>query len=383
VSLNATGTYYWQATYNGDTDNAGSVSTCASETETVTPALTSGATTLSSATHPQAENTPVTDSATLSGDNAATAGGTVTYTVYSDSECTDSDVVTSGGTVTVTSGSVPGSSAVSLAAPGNYYWQASYSGDANDAASVSPCGSEVESVYAPGSIVTSTSVQSSDPKVVTGERVAFTATVSPNTGGHPVVRARGTVTFTVTGHNGSTVNCDGTNKQTLAGNGTATCHISKAELLASVTPYSVVASYSGNSNFAASSSSPVSEKVEPAPTTTTLTYNAKPASGKKTKFTATISAGSGTRLLTGHVVFAISSTDHSNPHGPAPTCAGGNIKHLVAGVAKCKLHAGWFVVATPTSRDKHPTSSWSVEAVYEGNGNFLSSSKVRSGTVTG
>ena len=68
--------------------------------------------------------TAVTDTATLSGTNAASAGGTVTYSVYSDSACSDS--VTAGGTVTVSAGKVPASSAVSLSTPGTYYWQASY-----------------------------------------------------------------------------------------------------------------------------------------------------------------------------------------------------------------------------------------------------------------
>jgi hypothetical protein len=50
-------------------------------------------------------------------------------------------VFKSAATVT---GGVAGSAAVTTAlAPGSYYWQAIYSGDANNAASVSTCGSEV------------------------------------------------------------------------------------------------------------------------------------------------------------------------------------------------------------------------------------------------
>jgi hypothetical protein len=88
--------------------------------------------------------TPVTDSATLAGTNVASASGTVTYTVYSNSTCTTS--VGSGGTVTASGGKVPGSTAVTLATPGTYYWQASYSGDSTNAAATGTCGSEVETV---------------------------------------------------------------------------------------------------------------------------------------------------------------------------------------------------------------------------------------------
>ena len=92
-------------------------------------------------------NTAVTDTATLRGPNVSGAGGTVTYAVFSDSACTVS--AGSGEHVTVTAGNVPASTPVSLASPGTYYWQASYSGDPANAASKSTCGSEVETVKAP------------------------------------------------------------------------------------------------------------------------------------------------------------------------------------------------------------------------------------------
>jgi hypothetical protein len=87
----------------------------------------------------------VTDSSTLSGDDAATATGTVTYNVYSDANC--SDLVSGPDVETIiTPGAMPDSQPVTLTSPGTYYWQASYSGDANDGPSMSTCGSEVETV---------------------------------------------------------------------------------------------------------------------------------------------------------------------------------------------------------------------------------------------
>jgi hypothetical protein len=92
------------------------------------------------------EGTAVTDNATISGDNASKATGTVTYKVYSDAECTD--LATEAGTETLSEGKVPASEAKTLA-EGTYYWQASYGGDENDAASESACGSEIETVEDP------------------------------------------------------------------------------------------------------------------------------------------------------------------------------------------------------------------------------------------
>jgi hypothetical protein len=89
--------------------------------------------------------TAVTDHASLSGTNAATATGKVTYTVYSNKTCTL--VVHRGTPLTFTKrGTLPASKPVSLSTAGTYYWQASYSGNTNYLPSESKCGSEVETV---------------------------------------------------------------------------------------------------------------------------------------------------------------------------------------------------------------------------------------------
>ncbi len=88
--------------------------------------------------------TSVTDSATLSGPGVSSAGGTVTYTVYS--EPWRQTVAADGGTFPVTNGSVPNSNPVTLTAPGMYFWQATYSGDTLNAPSNSSWGSETEIV---------------------------------------------------------------------------------------------------------------------------------------------------------------------------------------------------------------------------------------------
>ena len=145
----APGTYFWQASYSGDPSNEASKSQCSSEVETVSakapePKPTTTTTSLSGegktgASISVKEGAAVTDTATISGTNAATATGTVAYKVYSDNKCTKE--VASAGAVSVSGELVPASNPETLA-PGTYFWQASYSGDALNEPSESECGEE-------------------------------------------------------------------------------------------------------------------------------------------------------------------------------------------------------------------------------------------------
>jgi uncharacterized repeat protein (TIGR01451 family) len=147
------GDYHWIASYSGDANNNPVSGACGDEGETTTisqfaPDIT---TTLHSGNTSGAKITvlfgsSVTDQATLTG-ASATAGGTVTYTVYTDNQCTD--VFADAGTKTVTNGTVPASDPVSFPSAGTYYWQASYSGDNANAPAVSACTDEVLTVTTP------------------------------------------------------------------------------------------------------------------------------------------------------------------------------------------------------------------------------------------
>ena len=134
-------TLTWTATYNPACNPSGGGPT--PTPVTTTTSLSGGGSTGASIT--VAPSTAVTDTATLSGTDTPAAGGTVTYSVYSDANCTQL-VAGSSSTVDVTDGAVPASSPVSLSSSGTYYWQASYSGDPGNEASTSSCGSEVETV---------------------------------------------------------------------------------------------------------------------------------------------------------------------------------------------------------------------------------------------
>ena len=208
VTLPSAGTYYWQASYSGDADNQSSTSTCGSgaggEVETVTPAGTTTTTSLSGDSQSGTSisvpgGTAVTDTATLTGVNASTATGTVTYDVYSDAAC--SVAVDSGTPETITTpGSIPASAPVSLLSAGTYYWQASYSGDANNLLSTSACGTggEVETVT-PAPTATTTSLSGggqsgSSISVPEGTAVTDTATLTGPNGRPPPERSPTTCT---------------------------------------------------------------------------------------------------------------------------------------------------------------------------------------------
>jgi hypothetical protein len=88
--------------------------------------------------------TPVTDTATVAGPAAASATGTVTYKVFKDAGCTQ--LAAEAGVKEVTNGAAAPSLAQAGLVPGKYYWQASYSGDINNQAAASACGSEILTV---------------------------------------------------------------------------------------------------------------------------------------------------------------------------------------------------------------------------------------------
>ena len=92
------------------------------------------------------DGTAIKDAATLGGEHAASATGTVAYKVYSDAEC--KTLVAEAGSVSVSGETVPASNAETLP-PGTYFWQATYSGDELNKPASSGCGEEVETVRAP------------------------------------------------------------------------------------------------------------------------------------------------------------------------------------------------------------------------------------------
>jgi|GEM_PF-1447823 len=255
------GTYYWQASYGGDSLNEASKSACGSEVEKVEaatgPLPTKLATALtgegrSGASVAVKEGAPVSDSAMLSGESASKATGSVEYNVYSDPACTK--LVASAGKVSVTAGSVPGSEAKTLVPAGKYYWRASYSGDLANAPSKSECGSEVETVEKlvvsqPTTITTSLSGEGKTGEWVTvteGAPVADAARLS----GANASLAGGTLEYSVYGDAACTKLVAAAGKVTVAAGAVPP---SEAKTLAAGTYY-WRASYSGDLADSASKS---------------------------------------------------------------------------------------------------------------------------------
>src|SRR5438067_11582990 len=77
-----------------------------------------------------------------SGDDAC---GNLTFTLYKDASCTQTEGVSGSGAIAGgTSASY--STTHTFAAPGTYYWQASYAGDANNNGFTTGCGDANEQI---------------------------------------------------------------------------------------------------------------------------------------------------------------------------------------------------------------------------------------------
>lgn len=142
VLFNTPGTYYWQAVYSGDANNSAATSTCtgASLSVLANPFVKNNPTlaiTLST-TSSVLLNSSIFGSSVLGG-ATANATGSVKYTVYSNNTC--STLWADAGTQAVTDGIVPNAAPVLFNVAGTYYWQAAYTGDANNNPATSSCTS--------------------------------------------------------------------------------------------------------------------------------------------------------------------------------------------------------------------------------------------------
>ncbi len=198
------------------------------------------------------QGTPVTDSATLSGANAASATGKVSFNVYSDAEC--KTLVTAAGTASLSKGSAGPSTAISSLAPGIYYWQAHYGGNTENQAVSSTCSSEVLTVLAPTkttTLQTGGGVTGASIPVLLGTSVKDQAHIT----GAQAANATGTVTYTLY----SDKKCTKPVGASSVGIVTAGNAAPSAAVKPKVGTYYWVASYSGGGLNAASASACGSE----------------------------------------------------------------------------------------------------------------------------
>jgi hypothetical protein len=135
IVFDQAGIYSWKAIYSGDPNNNAGASACIAATVV---AAGTAAVALTVTPNPVVVGKSATGSTTLSGVTAA-AGGTVTYTVYTNVTCTTHVTPAQTTTKTVINGAAPNSGPFTFTQVGTVYWQAVYSGDASNGPAASPC----------------------------------------------------------------------------------------------------------------------------------------------------------------------------------------------------------------------------------------------------
>jgi hypothetical protein len=263
--------------YGGDGNFSSSTSAAVAQTVNKTATTT----TLSSSASPSVYGQAVTLTATVS--PVAPGGGTATgiVTFYDGSTNIGTGVLNASGQATLT---------ISTLSVASHNLTATYAGDANCTSSSS--GTLSQTVNRASSSVAV--VSSANPAVV-GQTVTFTATVSP------VAPSTGTPTGSVIFKDGSTtlatVNLTGGSASY------STAALAKGS-------HSITVVYSGDSNFITSTSSALSQTVNQAATTTTVTSSHNPSTyGQSVTFTATVAiVAPGAGTPSGTVTFKDGST---------------------------------------------------------------------------
>jgi hypothetical protein len=281
------------------------------------------------------QNRASTTTTLASSPNPSTFGQSVNFTatVSSGSGTPTGAVAFFDGATNIGSGALNGSGQATLStamlAVGSHSITASYGGDANFNTSTSSALTQVVKRASTTTVVTS----SANPSV-SGQSVAFTATVavvSPGAG-----TPSGSVTF----------------KDGAAVLGTGTLNAGSARFTTSslsIGSHSITAAYSGDPNFVGSTSAKLIQKVDKIPTTTTLSSSLNPSTfGQRVQFTATVSSGSRTPPNGEAVRFKDGST----------VLGTGSLSGGKASFSTSSLKAG----------------SHSINAIYAGDANFKGSS---------
>ena len=140
------GTYWWYASYGGDLGDAPAASACdvsMADTVVTAPTLSVSAPPVGT-TETAIPGSAVTAALT---DVSAQAGGTITVSVFGPESSPPSSCAVGGavvGTATVQSvGTYAPSGSFTPGSAGDYWWYASYGGDASNPSAASPCGAEM------------------------------------------------------------------------------------------------------------------------------------------------------------------------------------------------------------------------------------------------
>ena len=249
------GDYWWYASYGGDANNVTATSTCgATMSETVVAKASPTLTTVGPATdaagddhHHQPDLDP------CCGSSGTSATGTITFKVFGP-QTTAPTTCTTGGT-TVGTATVTGNAAYNPTAGytpttiGDYWWYASYGGDANNNTATSTCGATMSETVVSKAVPTLTAT---GPATGTIGTAITTANISSVLAASSGTNATGTITFTVFGPQ-ATAPTTCTSGGTTVGTGTtvagnATYHPSAGYTPAGAGDYWWYASYGGDAN---------------------------------------------------------------------------------------------------------------------------------------
>jgi len=296
------GTHAITAIYNGDPNFTTSTSQLL--TQTINPATTS--TSLGSSLNPSVTGQPVTIMATVT--VTAPGSGTPTGTVA----FLDGSVPIAGCTAQAVSGAGTTTCATSFDIAGAHAITGIYSGDANFTSSTSSVFTQTIDQGATAAVVAS----SANPSVAS-PNVTYTATLSA------VAPASGTPTGTVAFLDGAST-IPGCATQALVA-GMASCSVTYTV----AGSHAITAVYSGDPNFAASTSAPLNQQVVLAESTTTVTSPASSwAAGQPGIFEATVfPVGPAHVTPTGTAAFM-------DAGAPIPGCAA---QPVVSGNASCSV----------------------------------------------
>jgi hypothetical protein len=240
----ATGTDYWVATYNGDSNNNPVTSSNSGEPVTITAASPKIKT---SATTPLTVGATIKDTATLEGLVNAEGTGKVTFELFDNSKCEGTPVheFTTASGISGSGTQEASSDEFTTTKTGTYFWIASYAGDKNNAPIASKCGDAHES----------SAVEPAGPKIKTSATTPVTvgATIKDTATLEGLVNAEGTgkVTFELFDNS----ECEGTPVHeftTASGiSGSGTQEASSDEFTTTKTgTYFWIASYAGDKNNA-------------------------------------------------------------------------------------------------------------------------------------
>ncbi len=322
------GTHSITASYSGDQNHSPSTSPVLSQVvNSTTSSEAPTATALSSSPDPSQAGEPVTLAASIT-----TSSGTPTGTVQFF------DGSASLGTATVNTAAA--SLITSTLSVGTHSITAAYSGDSTHSASSSPA--LVQTVNA---LISSTALSSSLNPSTAGQAVTFTANVASTSSGTPT----GSVQFL----DGTTV---------LANSTLATGIASLTTNVLSTGSHSMTATYSGDSTYSGSTSSILTQSVNPTlATQTVLTSSPNPSTvGQAVTFSATVTATSGTP--TGSVQFS----DGSTALGTGTLAGGG------ASVSVSSLSGGTHSITATYSGDSTYSGSTSGVVSQVVNGHSVS-----------